>query len=1030
VLDLSYSPDGTSLSEFTERPLEGLKDLLCWREMFNGTGQEKWNIQDPQLGGASQTPPITSGYTFAHTLEFNSEQRLLLPPGSSRRPYWPNPVSISCVCDGQPEDEELPSSAFVTAVAFRPSHLGFARQTQIEYEVTGPTGTVSPYIKGHLVGIYRGNTANQDTGTGMLYRITKDGSEMLPPTQAPTRQQLFDATEEEGSYLVTVTPTGSYGYPSTALPTNKDFFSFVIDRKKPVVGFTPLDDVFVGDYGSNNLPSITAGLGQTAVMSTKPLFQSMNDESPDGVMTRPLFTQMETFPVVNVLDPNVAGTFSIRPVGAADVRDLAHNAPDQMFSQTWTVHAVDQRANIVEGSPSSHTYFGAIPKLQQPVLETREYCRPRSQAERISSLKLTFDRPVDPETVENSQVRLYCNGVLAAGCTIEQADATTMKWQISVPLGVQQSATFCFLEYDPAGTVMTAETFEELHYPTKKDFPKSSTRLTELFRKVLVSDDDGKRYSLSVSLWPDPFVEIGNGNPLDVNGNPYDPEPSVIVARTSWLMADVDGWPRLIDTSSVLRGFVVGRAASIGASTSIDMTQNNLTITSTGDIGIAAESAPDAISFGGVNTPAVVLPQEFFTDFGLVAKAVNYEGYIPRAPVTGATGPFSYWGLGIPIDPSPPALVPPCAGPTELQWHSSAITCNTDITGFSARIVLLDEYGNNLIPPEDVGGYYMQGKVVFGEPLENFTGLAWSGQPPGDFNHVVSDLFPRIMALENAPIISLGTEFQGYELAQNMWSGVVEGGGTEINAQPMATQTAYFIDGEAVTSSPYWINSNPQFRVVHETVERTFGNSETTLAEAKEGLRFEVNDMEPSGGTPLAKALRSVTDARYSLEGVQAMLSASRQAKTFPALKTTTLGPLVLTLSLRACIKAETTYADNEPQPTQFVYVNEERPRVAFDEWLTEVMEGVTSGLGGDTPTNFYYDEEEETWKMPPVSAVLYCTRGGSIDQRTVTERVLNDYVCTHTLTPDQEVALANGDEITMPLGDVDGVYSVKLKRS
>jgi hypothetical protein len=1001
VLDASQtmaSSGGTAISEFTERPLSGLKDLLCWREVFNGTSADKWNVQEQQLGGANQTPALASGYTLSHRLEFNSENRLLLPEGSQRRPTWPYPVSLSFVCSGQPIDEALPSAGFWTAAAFRPTYLDFAPQTRIEYEVTGPTGTSAPYIKGNLVGIDRGNTANQDAGSGMLYSLSCNGVETLPPTQAPTRQQLFDATSGEGSYLVTVTPTGSYGYPSTAIPTNKDFFSFVIDRKKPVVGFAPLDDIFALGVVPNSV-----------LTSTKPLAAPScpDEESADGFLPRPLFFDgVNNFLKQDGVNATTLGatpgTYTLQAFSVSQCHDFSGNNPDQSFSQSWTVHA--KHANHrPESQVGGHSYYGAVPAIEQPGLLTREYYRARLQSEKITSLKLTFDRPVDASTVDASQVTLRANGVPVGGCTIEQADATTRNWRINIPAGVQNSATFLMLEYDPSGDVMTADVFPEVHYPTKDDFPTDQQRMAELFRLVFISDNDNRRYSVSVNpaTFAISYVEIA-GNPLDWNGNPYDPEPSAIAARASWLMADTGGWPRMIDTSSVLRGFVVGRAASIGASSSINMQQNDLAIVSIGGIGIAAESSPgNRLTVGGTEVPPLVQPQQDFTDFGLVPTSVNYEGFIPRVPVTGATGPFSYWGLGTTIDPSPPALVAQCAAPSEQQWHSSAIACGTEITGFNVRVVSLDEYGNEVQPsPDDEG--YIDGKIVFAD------------RPPGDFNHVVHDLFFRTMRLAGSPAIAFGTTFQGYTLSQNVWSGSLDGDSTEVLAVPMSTVDAYFIEGESASSSPYWIQPSPLFLVQFETQQRTFGNSETTLEEAQEGLRFTVNDLVVTGETPLSKVVRSVTEARYSIEKIHGMLSACRQAKTFPGLQTTTLGPLVMTLSLRVCIKAETTYTDNMPQPGQYVRISGERPVVQFSDWVTEIIEATTSSPSGPIPVYFYYDAEEETWVMPPISVLAYCTLGTATDSRTIAERVANDYVITQTLTPDQETLLADGEEVTL----------------
>jgi hypothetical protein len=1037
VLDMSasvVSSDGTSLEEFTERPLDGLKDLLCWREVFPGTDQAKWNLQQQQLGGADQSPPITSGYTISHTLEFNGEQRLLLPEGGGPRPAWPYPASLSFVCSGQPTDEALPTSGFWTAAVFRPTHLNWARQTHIDYDVTGPTGTVSPYIKGRLVGIDRGNTAYQDAGSGMLYSLSCNGVETLPPTQAPTRQQLFDATSGEGSYLVTVTPTGSYGYPSTAIPTNKDFFSFVIDRKKPVVGFAPLDDIFALGVVPNSV-----------LTSTKPLAapNCPDEESADGFLPRPLFFDgVNNFLKQDGVNATTLGatpgTYTLQAFSVSQCHDFSGNNPDQSFSQSWTVHA--KHANHrPESQVGGHSYYGAVPAIEQPGLLTREYYRARLQSEQITSLKLTFDRPVDASTVDASQVTLRANGVPVGGCTIEQVDATTRNWRINIPAGVQNSATFLMLEYDPSGNVMTADVFPEVHYPTKDDFPTDPQRMAELFRLVFISDNDNRRYSVSVNpaTFAISYVEIA-GNPLDWNGNPYDPEPSVIAARASWLMADTGGWPRMIDTSSVLRGFVVGRAASIGASSSINMQQNDLAISSSGDIGIAAESSPGPFNFLGATALPPVQPQQDFIDFGLVATAVNYEGFVPRVPVAGATGPFSYWGLGTTIDPSPPALVSQCAGPSEAQWHSSAIVCATEITEVTARIVLLDEDGNEIQPPDDVGGAYFQGKVLFpGGPLDNTNAIpAWTGPAPGDFNHVARDLFPRIMCLDSEPPppdIKLVTTFQAATLSQNVWACVNSGGGAEVEAVPAATRNAFFLSGDTFTESNHWLDESPYFRLHFDSAEKTFGDSETTEEQAKDGLRFTKEELLvggpfPFGETELQRRIRSVKSATYSLEGVQAMLSVCRQAKTFPALKTTTLGPLVLTLSFRACIKAETEYEDFSVKPSDHVRVMGE-----IDGWPNVTLqENVTFSEAMDwlMDNRIALDAVANTWKVQPFRWLMYCEKDQSLATRTLTERVLSDYAYTHTLTPDQEVALANGDEITMPLGGVDGAYSVKLKRS
>lgn len=976
----------TPLGDFFDRPLDGLADLLCWREYFNDS-PDKWNIQQPQTGG-NQSPPITSGYTLAHTLDYDNESVLLLTPGESQYSYHPAPVFLECVASGEPLDEQLPTAGFWTAATIRRPFLESAQDPGIGYAVTGPTGVSTPYINGNLIGL---DLIGDETG--MVVSLHRNGQQVLGPLQMPTRQQLFDATSETGSYLVTVQPTGSYGFPQTQLPSNKEFGSFVIDRTLPVVGFSVLDDIFVRRNETDSSPATTV-VSATKPGNLGPFIGIADDESEIGVCPRPAFTTryLQQGESTALALASAAGSYTVQlPFLATDFRDQANNPPAELFSQSWTVHS--RHANFREETEmGGHSYYGAIPKVEDAGRTVREYYRPRLQSEKVTSLLLTFDRPVDPLTVNASQVRLFCNGQNVGGCTIEQVDATTRLWRITVPANVQQSATFCLLEYDPSGQVMTADVFPVLHFKNKDEFPDEEryppAARGSLFRVVYVADDTKKRYSVAIdpATYNISYVEIGDANPRDWNGNPYDPEPSVIVTRTSWLMADVNGWPRLIDTSSYVLPFVIGRAASISAAGPVQLSNNNVTLVSDGDIALCTQSAAQV------------------PDYGRVATSLNYDGYIPRVPTTGATGPFSYWGLETTIDPSPPALIPACAAPSEVQWHSSAIAAEEEITQLEGRAVYLDEFGAETPPPPDIDDAYIGGKVLF--------------HTPGTFNHVAEELSARLLALDLAPL-EFETQFKGYTLAQNLWACVKSGGGPDIQSVQMSTQTAYFIDTQntTVTSSQHWTADNPHFAIVCTTQERTFGNSQTTVEEARTGLRFAVNDL-----TPDPAPIRSVTAATYSLDGLQAMLSACRQGKTYLGLKTTTLGPLVVALSVRNTIKAETLYEDCTPEPTAYVANLPDQQIVSLDDWLDDYL---GQEIGGQ-PANFYYDAVEETWKLPPISLTVYCARGQQIATRTITDRVMVTERNVKTLTIDEEAALAAGNEVTFPL---TGGYHIKLKR-
>lgn len=487
-----------------------------------------------------------------------------------------------------------------------------------------------------------------------------------------TRPQPSDSethTAEDGVYLwvsevvEAADPpyTGSGIDARTRLPSPlKRMQSFAVDTTPPVIGVTPPCDFFVDTWNdvSGQRPYIvstkpirfmTAGVPQQPLVAdvvggehvVRPLYVPRQGSAPtmdwysdsDQAYTGNL--PVGLYAVKAKLF--AAGAFTVRDLST--YRDYAGNSPASVPTFSLRVHAVP-----------ANDRRGARPVLEDVGLQTCEYGRARLQSEQVASVRLRFDRVVDPATVTASQVTLTKDGTPVSGCTIQQLNATD--WRITLPNPAGQTPkSFWVLTYDPAGEVLTDD-IDEVEYTTYDDFPPAAD---SVYRRAYVATDTGKRYSKS----PAGYVEIEDGPPVDENGVPFEPEPCVLAYRISWLMASANGWLVPQDTSSVTR--LIGDTMSMSkAVSSLPPLDGTFRIQSTGG---------------------------YIFDWGETRSGTYVDGFTPCVPPqsapTGTSMPtdFSYWGLTTTIDPAPPATLR-CPVAKTAQRHASVVRRVSDLESF------------------------------------------------------------------------------------------------------------------------------------------------------------------------------------------------------------------------------------------------------------------------------------------------------------------------------------------------------------
>jgi hypothetical protein len=988
---------GTPLSAFKSRSLEGIGSLVLFSEtlsLYEGfDGGYGWTVSEPQPAWQGTSPPILVGYDLKLSLSLGSDERLVL---TARPSVNPLPLRTAIECLAQPNGESLPTQGFFTASADRGSML---------------PGAVTPAHR--TVTIYR-------------------NGEQVFSANNPTSQQMSQALAQDGVYL-TVTevddrsiPAWTQPYPNTRRNGPrmlKDFSSSVVDSVPPVIGFTPPDDVY--------WEGAPAFFPVGRMLSTEPLtnlseWQATVDEDPSSPITRPM-GPLAFSSTTGATVYEASGTYTLRLFRRTDHSDIGGNHPASAPTLQWTAH-----------QKPADDHLGATPKLEDPGLQTREYFRPRLASEPVASLLLTFDRKVNVSQVAASQLTLTKDGQPVQGCAVAPLDDSGQLFRVTIPTGQQTSRSFWLLTYNPGGVVFTNDDIPVMRFASRAEFPAVGKTKTVYVHPNSNGGDVRFSYgrAVGVSTGPLGYVELGaNDPPVDSRGYPYAPEPCRLVSRVGWLMADMNGYPRAIDTSSIAGPYQIGRIVSVHSSDSLDTEKNKSSIGITGG---------------------------FFLDHGLAigeySPLVNHEGYTPSVPaLTSPPVDCSYFGLTTTIDPCPPANVSACASPRVAQKHASAIRCDGDIGAINISLVAIGENGQ----PANLSNE----KLVLTNQNISYSGdidFCVNQDTNSLTNEQGSGIAMLLMAKSGQPY-TFGKTLDGMELCQNVWACIDQSREAEL---PLRESRSRQPDGScAGWPEPLYsvgiefkktltagqvaeLDARPGFQ--HSQVRR--GGQVVTPEKYQPGDRnFATGtaadnrcvewwqDRKPSMTRAEFQYIRGFScgvvrrlSGSLKQQAAQGCISAFRAHKTFPALKTTTLGELCLSISIRMVIRADVAYEDRRIKGKYYErgaggpYSNK-CDSVTFEQLADSSGVALATGqMDYDTcdfsqGTQFIADQRWTEWGS--------ISDGDEVGTKTVNHHFLADISDTLVLSKEQEETLAAGGEVLIKATGGPAISYWKLKK-
>jgi len=844
---------GTSLSQLAAPARGGLGNIVLYCADMGLRTTYAYN----QVDGGFITSPFPNnwpGYNFAFPMQSNGfdssfflsmegQSRWVIctsndSPGSAypyygldeatqpgrRRLAWLTLYVATYLPGAAPGD--VSETCFVTSYTHRPNaqfiltNTGRYRNTAAYpirfFDVTHES---SPPRNANAWYNYTNTTVKQFQGNEIT--VYRNGTQVLS-AHYPTIEQSRAATQEEGTYLIVNEYTGASDDPSTPEWYNhniydamhKAFQCVVIDKTPPVVAFEAMDDFYGTTTANYSLASV--------VIPTEPIRRfafAPVDLDDAGILISGVrigsFSGGGTGPRERTISPP-----------SSELWDLAGNLPERVMSHPLKIH--DYPLNVYMP--------GAKPRLSK--FESRT----RTQNERVRTVELAFDRKINPAGVTASQFTLDKNNERVEGLTVEPIGDGSLAWRVTIPLDIQTSRSFFVLTYNPGGNVYTDD-WATVRAVSRGAFPATGQYKT----RYVYADDNGVDRWFSWSFTG--YVSIAEGEPpLFPFGGYYVPEPTVLAARTSWIMADMNGRPREIDCGSTQYLPPLGRVASIGVSKTIDTTKTASEVQSN-------EPGKPAISYD----PRDANPQYGRINEVKFKRYENRRSFIPAVPSpTSPRAGCSWFGCTTTIDPSPPAAVHSCAAPSEHQKHSSVIISDDEITSFIVSLEMRDTNGNIAQISVDDSAYQNDFPWSDGNDIGN----------PGDAAR-------KIMAASGAEY-TLGTTLQGRPLSQNVW-GCIEG-----------ARSGEYASRVIVTDQPIPCPENGKKYYTYAMTE----NGGTTFAR---GSR--------QGKTRKLQAV-------FTQDGVQATLTASRQSRTYPSLYTTVLGELRLSFSLRMAVKRTTTYTE------------------------------------------------------------------------------------------------------------------------
>lgn len=1013
---------GTSLSEFKEWTLEGIEDFIVYGEsmslanVYYGWAVSESVPADRYNVFGSTFDPRQGGYDGKVLIELGGSERLVNTPAAVQNRVFGGEAGIhsydaafSVIAYADAGDDRFPEQVVCTAYANRsqPPYLLYPET------ITKFDGTITPPARARVT----------------YYR---NGEQVLQAIN-PTKGQVDELKQTDGSYLVMTEALPSLddeGNPvAPALPRMlKDFSSFIVDKKKPVVGFVPLYDV----YGStsNLVPAwgVYAFPGVTQMVATEPVFyftgpsnipmpeyapNDMEDEGGEIVFARPRVASVWRPDGSPGSDPPQQGThtLTLKYLAPFNIVDRMGNEPEFLFTQSWTIH------------PKLQEYReGVVAQIEEPGFQTREHYRPRLQSEPVTQLRMTFSRKINPDGVEDSHFRLFKSAGSAMeevedGLSVAPIGDGSLEWLITIT-AEQPERTFFMLTYDAGGGVVTDD-IEVFEYPSAADLP--SPGQYKAIYQVPAPSGGIEKYSWS----PSGFVAMPGEYPLDPLGVPYEPEPCVIVSRVGWLMADMEGWHRRIDTrytpvfAANSQWCTIGRIASVTETLDVDASKVESQITAKGSLYLGGDAGT----------------------IGTFSPGTTFDGFTPGVPsLESPENDASWWGLSTTIDPSPPGTISLCAAPKVAQRHASAIRCDGDITEWEITLEsdTFDyseyEYTNGSVASPSIASAFQDFAVLINDGQRQIDSSAFSAGP--------------ILVAKEPTTLTFIDNLNGDLMSQNVWSCVQDGSAATLDVAERCNRSNghtcgdddakwYPIQIEApardvtVEEVEGW-DVDPDF--VHEPVTRD-GNQVTPN-------KYMPGDKYPAGAPPsqagktidwwadrlnpydreeydyvrgsASGIIRKLTSGTLEWIKTQGTVSASRAHKEFKALQTTTLGELVLNISLRVTVKATLDYEDRRNGEQFFGNANAGGTcfEGTWENFVRKILPTPVFGEILDEDTNDYITGFR--WGAK-VSARGTWEDAEHVDSRTLRHQFFADIEQSIVLTAEDEERLADGDELEFP---------------
>jgi len=1022
LLDYSQAEgDVATVADFKDRIIEDVDDLITFSERLPlWAGQSyneqfiQWTVYEPRSSGFDT--PVIVGYNHRLSLEYEGDTTLVILSDIPATPAATLHLNISSVADDN--GEELPTSGFFTAWVDRGSKT-VATNVSLNY----PTIHYSRWT------IYL-------DGVQVFQEVDQSESQNVAST--------WLSTAAVGVYLIvrdidsTYQPAWSGAGPDNRrrnpLP-HRTYSSAVVDHTLPVIGFTPPHDFH---YGSTE-PVV--GM----MLATEPIFPA-GDTTPRADEDLTSLVCKHPHQASGLIGSSLAiGTHTVRVADTVNTyTDIGGNHPAENPTVSYTVHAA-----IPEDRD------GCIATLEDPSLQTREHYRARLTSEPVTQLTLHFSRKVDPDGVTSGQISITKDGAAFAGATIAPVGTSCQDWIITIPSAGQDSRSFFLLTYDPAGVF--TDDIQTLTFADFDAFPRV------MYYGVLVADGTWKKiyryldpesgewqcYTYAIEGYYATYVQIAvDTPPLDIDGNPYEPEPCVAAVRAGWLMADTDGYLRQINCATTFGTVGIGRAVSIGKQLSLDPEEAASTIGTKG---------------GSFLTPGM----------GTFSPLVNYEKYSCGVPsLTSPAADCSYFGLTTTIDPSPPALVSACASPDAQQRHASAIRCDGDITSIEISLVAF-ETGTST--PYDWSEVKYWNKVTKGGGT--FSGTPYYGRSsplavdvavnPEDSHRAAA----IVLAKDGGPL-TFGTTLDGDTLSQNVWGCDGVSLAATLPVLPaLSRDVAKVIDSEDYYSATHnVIGGDVTTYLASEVLGMPFiprlCGGISVIVRAGLGDTYNINgedcgvvgDSDPvmpgdyisptpwiSGSWGYApwwvfrrpvkdfetdwdhyhRRLRGLSDGAFTIRSLQGSVSLSRNHSTYATLKTTILSDLQIDISLRVALKLdsnygerqliEETYSGGEP----FTYgpnCGDARPYV-FPPFDYNYPDGLPYNMTFESPWDGTDGDgtQLQLYLRGAVTTLGRWSTATPIATKATTSDVLADINDTIVMSKEQEEQFASGTELYFP---------------